>query len=307
MNKIKKSAVLALIALILVVLPVNAVVFPRLITLPVGFQPEGIAVGRGSTFFTGSLVDGRILRGDLRTGESSVLVPGQSGMLSVGMAYDGRSDALFVAGGFTGLARVFDASSGELLASYQLAGPGNFINDVIVTREAAYFTSSFEAVLYRIPLGPGGSLPGQGSVEALPLSGGWTQVAGFNANGIEASSDGSWLIVVNSTTGNLYRVDPATGAAVVVDLGGQSVSFGDGLVLNGLRLFVVRNQLNQVAVFDLASSFDSGTFVGVLTSPDFNVPTTAAVFGDTLYVVNAKFGNPTPAAIPYEIVGVPLN
>ena len=58
MNKIKRSAVLALIALLAIVLPVSAAVFPQVITLPVGFRPEGIAVGRGSTFFTGSLADG---------------------------------------------------------------------------------------------------------------------------------------------------------------------------------------------------------------------------------------------------------
>jgi sugar lactone lactonase YvrE len=228
-------------------------------------------------------------------------------MLSVGMSYDKRSNALFVAGGPTGLARVFDASTGELLQSYQLANPGNFINDVIVTREAAFFTNSNQAVLYRVPLGPHGSLPEPGDVEALPLSGDWSQVTGFNANGIEASSNGKWLIVVNTMAGKLYRVDPNTGSAVEIDLGGQSVSNGDGLLLRGSLLYVVRNMNNQIVVVDLSHDLTSGRVVETITNSNFNVPTTIASFGDSLYAVNAKFGNPTPTTIPYEIVRVELH
>jgi sugar lactone lactonase YvrE len=308
MRKIKVSTILALSAILLLLLPVSAAapVFPDLIELPVGFRPEGIAVGRGSTFFTGSLANGAIYRGDLRTGEGDILVAGQAGMVSVGMAYDRRSNALFVAGGGTGLARVFDADSGALLATYQLTAPGSFINDVIITRDAAYFTNSALPELYRLPLGPGGALPDPSEVEVIPLSGDWQQVAGFNANGIEASPNGKWLIVVNSTLGNLYRVDPDTGEAVLIDLGGESVSAGDGLLLRGSLLYVVRNQLNQIVVIDLSADYTSGTVVNRLTNPNFMVPTTAASFGNALYAVNAKFGNPTPNDIPYEVVRVPL-
>ena len=310
MRRIKLSALLALFAIFLLVLPVSADLgtFPDLIQLPTGFQPEGIAVARGGTFFTGSLANGAVLRGSLRTGELHVLVAGQDGMISVGMSYDWRSNALFVAGGPTGLARVFDADTGELLKSYQLADPGtSFINDVVVTRQAAYFTNSSQAVLYRLPLGPDGSLPDAGDVETVPLSGDWEQVAGFNANGIEASHHGKWLVVVNTMVGKLYRVDPETGDAVAIDLGGQSVSNGDGLRFHGGRLYVVRNMLNQIVALDLSADLTSGTVVDTLTNPNFNVPTTLAAFHHALYAVNAKFGNPTPADIPYEIVRVPLD
>ena len=144
-------------------------------------------MARGGTFFTGSLANGAVLRGSLRTGESHVLVAGQDGMVSVGMYYDWRSNDLFVAGGPTGLARVFDADTGELLKSYQLADPGaGFINDVVSPRQAAYFTNSSQAVLYRLPLGPDGSLPAAGDVETVPLSGDWEAGGRLNANGIES-------------------------------------------------------------------------------------------------------------------------
>ncbi len=276
MRKVKQSVVLALTALLLIMIPVSASTstFPDIVNLPAGFRPEGIAVGRGSTFFAGSLADGRVLRGDLRTGDSEVLVAGQAGMLSVGMYYDGRSDALFVAGGPSGGARVFNASTGELLQSYQFASPGNFINDVVVTNQAAFFTNSSAAEVYRLPLGPQGSLPPANGYVVLPLSGDWSQVAGFNANGIEASADGAWLVVVNSTVGKLYRVDPWSGAATEIDLGGESVSAGDGIRFRGSNLYVMRNNLNEIVVIDLSEDLTSGVVVDTLSNTNFDVPTT---------------------------------
>jgi sugar lactone lactonase YvrE len=276
--------------------------FPAVIELPAGFQPEGIAVGKGATFYTGSLVDGAVYRGDLRTGAVSQLAAGQPGMTSVGMAFDERSGALFVAGGSTGLARVFDGESGELLASYQLATPPNFINDVIVTRQAAYFTNSNQALLYRLPLGPAGQLPEAAQVQTLTLSGDWQTTAGFNANGIEASPDGKTLIVVHTTAGVLYRVDAATGVAKAIDLGGQSVSMGDGLLLDGSLLYVVRNGINQIVSIKLAPDWLSGAVVATHTQANFDVPTTLAAFGDRIYAVNARFGALSPESIPYQVL-----
>ena len=308
MRKIKQSVVLTFTALLLILLPVsaNASTFPDIIQLPPGFRPEGIAIGRGSSFFAGSLADGAVYRGDLRTGNGEILVPGQAGMLSVGMAYDGRSDALFVAGGPTGMARVFNASTGELLESYQLAAPGNFINDVIVTANAAFFTNSSDAVLYRIPLGAQSSLLPSGGFQSLPLGGDWSQVSGFNANGIEASPDGKWLVVVNSTVGKLYRVDPWTGVATEIDLLGESVSAGDGLLFRGSLFYVLRNSLNELVTIDLAADLTSGMVVDRTVNPNFNFATTLAAFGDALYAVNAKFSTPPTSTTPYEVVRVPL-
>jgi len=278
--------------------------FPAVIELPAGFRLEGIAVGKGSIFYTGSLADGAVVRGDLRTGAVSELVPGQTGMVSVGLAYDERSGALFVAGGATGLARAFDGDSGELLASYRLAEPPNFINDVIVTREAAYFTNSNQALLYRLPLGPAGQLPEAAEVQTLALSGDWQTTPGFNANGIEASPDGKTLIIVHTAGGVLYRVDALTGAATAIDLGGKSVSMGDGLLLRGSRLYVVRNRIHQIVTVELAEGWRSGVVVGTHSQANFNVPTTLAAFGDRIYAVNAKFGAPSPESIQYEVLRV---
>jgi sugar lactone lactonase YvrE len=173
----------------------------------------------------------------------------------------------------------------------------------VVTTDAAYFTESNRPVVYRVPLGPGGSLPTQAAVEALPLTGDWQQVAGFNANGIEATPDGGALIIVNSASGVLYEVDPATGFALAIDVGGTSLTMGDGMLLHGNTLYVVRNRLNEIVVIDLAADLSTGNVVDVITNPSFDTPTTMAAFGNRLYAVNARFTTPPTPTTPYQVVG----
>ena len=71
-----------------------------------------------------------------------------------------------------------------------------------------------------MPLGAGGKLPASTVGAAIPLSGEWQQVPGFNANGIEATSNGKWLVIVQSAPGKLFRVDPQTGEAKAIDWAG---------------------------------------------------------------------------------------
>jgi hypothetical protein len=274
-----------------------AAVFPDTLPLPNGWLPEGIATGTGTTIYSGSRADGSIWKGDLRTGEGEILVD-TDGRVAVGLKVD--RGLLFVAGGGTGDAYVYDARTGEDVAVLDLTDDTSFVNDVIVTREAAWFTDSQSAVLYRVALAPGGTPTGE--VETVPLSGDWQQVAGFNANGIAATADGRTLLVVNSTTGILYNIDPATGEAAAVDTGDAALTTGDGILLQGRTLHVVRNRLNEVVELQLSPDLLSATLVDTLTDPDFDVPTTIALQGSRLYAVNARFSTPPTPATEYDIV-----
>jgi sugar lactone lactonase YvrE len=279
--------------------------FPTTISLPDGWLPEGIATGRGHVIYSGSRVNGAIYAADLRTGEGEVLVPGQPGRIALGLDFDERSNFIFVAGGRTGLGLVHDARSGETVAVYALTSvTPTIVNDVIVTRDAAYFTDSSNPVLYRVPLGPGGTLPPAGAVQTILLGGDYAHVTGLNLNGIEATSNGKTLIAVHSTLGVLYSIDPDTGVARTIDLAGASLTGGDGLLLKGDALYVVRSSLNQVVKIDLDKSSLSGSVTAVLTSPAFDVPTTIAAHGKCLYVVNARFTTPPTPSTPYSIVQV---
>lgn len=273
--------------------------FEETIALPDGFQPEGIAIDARGTAYFGSLADGDIYAADVRSGEGEVIAEGP-GTSSVGLDVDQRG-RLFVAGGPAGDARVIDTQTGELLASYQLgtAGP-TFINDVILTRDAAWFTDSQQAQLYKVPLGPAGALPEQEDVETLPLSGDFVLVPGFNANGIEVTPDGKGLLVIQSATRTLFHVDPSTGTATAVDLGGVPLTNGDGLLVEGRTLYVVQNRLNLVGVVELAADGLSGEYVDQLTNPAFDVPTTIASYGNSLYLPNARFGTPPTPETEYS-------
>lgn len=277
--------------------------FPTRFDLPPGFQPEGIAID-GATAYFGSRVDGDIYAADLRTGSGRVISQGP-GTASLGMKVD-SSHRLFVAGAAGGNGRVIDTRSGDVLASYTFTtATPTFVNDVILSKDAAWFTDSRQPVLYKVPLGRNGKLPAQSAVQTIPLSGDYQHDPLLNnANGISLTPDGRNLIIVQSSTGFLFRVDPRTGVTRKLDLGAAVMTNGDGLLLSNDTLYVVQNRLNKIAVLDLNRAGTSGRLVREIASPDFDVPTTAAFFGNRIYLPNARFTTPPTPTTPYWVTAV---
>ena len=267
--------------------------FPDLIPLPADFGPEGIAVGNGTTFYAGSLAAstrGQILVGDLRTGEVETLAA-SDGVPATGMKHDARSNLLFVARAGSGMGTVFDAASGDVVASYQFKTAPTFVNDVVITREAAYFTDSQAPFLYRVALGPAGEPAADATTIPLPAT--------FRTNGIVATADGEHLLVVDGPTAQLYRLDTTTHTPVPVNLGGDTLPNADGLLLDGKTLYVVQNFRNRIAVVQLSPDYLAGAIVRFITEPFTSngltkVPTTIAEFGNALYAVTAGFAAPSP-------------
>ncbi len=288
------TAVAALLALLLLAAPVSAHQFPARIDLPDGWAPEGITVGNGTTAYVGSLADGAIARVNLRTGAVSPLAAGAPGRVSVGLDFERRAHRLWVAGGATSEVRAYDARSGALLQTYSFTS--GFLNDVVVTRRAVYVTDSNVQQLIVIPLTRNGAVPDPSSAFTLPLTGDIAYQAGFNANGIVKAR--GWLILVQSNTGQLFRVNPRTGETTNIDLGGADVTSGDGLEVVGSRLFVGRN-INEVDVFRLGTHLGSARLLRTLTSPDLDTPTTLAYRAGRLWVVNARFSTPPTPTTEY--------
>ena len=274
------------------------------ITLPGATGAEGIAAGDGSTFFAGDLLNGNIYRGNIHDGTAKLFITAPEGRAAVGMKVDRGNDLLFVAGGGTGQAYVYDLETKKTAKVYQLAPAGaSFINDVTLTHDGAWFTNSRAGELYRIPVSRDGK-PGDARTLALAAPAGAVD-AEFNLNGIAAAKDGHRLIVAHTGHGALYSVDPDDGSNRLInvkDSSGAPVTLTnvDGLVVRGNALWAVQNFLNQVSRIDLTGSLRSGEVEEVITSKNFDVPTTAALFGNTLAVVNAKFA--TPAATSFEVV-----
>jgi sugar lactone lactonase YvrE len=271
----------------------------EVIVLPGATSAEGIANGGGTTFYAGDLFAGDIFRGDVQRGTAELFIDAPAGRMAVGMAADLEHDLLFVAGGFTGQGYVYNTVTGATVATYQFgAANTSLINDVALTKDGAWFTDSFQSKLYFVPVNEAG-LPG--SFLTLQLTGPAAELSGqFNLNGIQATPNGKALIVAHSTNGELYTVDPVTGASATI--AGVSVPNVDGIVLLGRHLWAVQNS-NQVTRVQLSPDLTSGVIEDIITSDLFQTPATAARFGSRLAVVNAKFdtGFP-PTASTWEVV-----
>lgn len=290
----KLGPVVALLLLPFFSSPAAAAPYPASIPIPDDFQPEGITIGAGSTFYVGSLWDGDIYRGNLRSGAGALFID-VTGRGAVGIQADVARNRLWVAGGFNGKAWVYDLRTGADVAELSLDVPGSLINDVAVTETAAYFTNTFAAKIYKVPIAEDGSI---GTPSAITVTGPASAVGGFGLNGIKATRDGSVLIVNHTGLGILATIDPTTGESREIDLGdgGFVPDTADGLILQGHTAWVVENFANTLVEVRLAPDWASGEIVSRTTSPLFRVPTTVAARGSRLALVNGRFdlGFPPP-------------
>lgn len=290
----------------------------RVFALPGGGGfPEGIAYDAATgDFYVGSTIDGTIYRGNAETGTVAVFRPGQPGRVAVGLALDSTGH-LFVAGGGTGSVTVYDTATGQpLLEVANGLAPNTFLNDIDISPTGdAYITDSFNPLLYRLPataiptgLGTPAPVPTTDALEGFvdfTTTGFDLAQSGFNANGIVATPDGRFLLLVQTNTGALYRVDAATGETIQVDLGEGSLPGGDGLELDGQTLYVVRQ--GQITGVTLGPDYASGAVGASFSDPSFTDPTTIAQFDGCLLVVNSQFsqqqGQPE---LPFTVSSVPI-
>jgi Cu-Zn family superoxide dismutase len=130
---------------------------------------------------------------------------------------------------------------------------------------------------------------------------------GTNANGIEATPDGKFLIIVVSNSGKLYRINIATKAIVEIQTNAALVS-GDGLLLDKNILYVSPNATNRIYPVTMNSNYSTGT-VGQGFGDNLLGNTTMAKAGNSLLVVNGQLSRRSgtiPPVLPFKIVRVPI-
>jgi sugar lactone lactonase YvrE len=253
---------------------------------------EGVAV-RGDTYYVTGAGSGKIYRGDLDEPTASEFIDtgfgGLGGIKVVG-------DRLLVAR-FFGVS-LYDRQTGTRVATW-VGADGTHTNDVAIAPNGdAYITDSERPVLYRIPAA---ELRNPSAAEQdLPVFLEWADppysdyVPGFiEANGIVATPDGKYLLVVHYSDGILFRVRLSDEHVKQVDLGRYRVISGDGMVITDANvLYVVRPFGSLVAKFQLDARYQRGRLLSETTDTSFQTPTTAAIAGDRLLVVNSQFNGP---------------
>jgi sugar lactone lactonase YvrE len=262
---------------------------------------EGIAAGEGTTFYAGDLNTGDIYRGDIHDSKAKRFINVPDGRMAVGMKADVSNDLLFVAGGATGKAYVYNTETRKTVKQYDLAS--GFINDVTLTEDGAWFTNSTSPELYFVPVGEHGDLGDSDDVKTLKVSGKAAEPLDkgeFGFNGIASAEDGDTLIVAHTQHQALYTVDPETGKSHRIS--GPDLQFVDGILVKGHTVWAVQNMANRISRLELSRNLSSFHVEDVIKSKHFNIPTTVAKFGDTLAAVNAKFGK---QATRYDVVLVP--
>jgi sugar lactone lactonase YvrE len=271
--------------------------------------PEGVAYQSDTgDFYVGSTTDGTVSRGNVEGGpkEAEVFLEpesdGRTTAIGMEVGEDGR---LFIAGGDTGRIFVYDTESTDQIRRLDTPDAGaTFLNDVAVTPDGdAYVTDSLRPVLFRVPS------TGDGVGEAEP----WLNFEGtpaeyeegFNFNGIDATEEGRYLVAVQSNTGELFRIDSESKKVVEIDLGGKTLTNGDGLLLDGHTVYVVRNEQALIVPVKLSGAYISGEVGEPFTDPSFAFPTTIAKTDGRLLVVNSQFDKQEgEAELPFTVSSI---
>lgn len=274
--------------------------------------PEGIAYQQTTKdFFVSSTTDGTIFRGNLRKELADVFLPGGSDgrTTAIGLKVDDKQNRLFVAGGATGQIFVYDTKSGELLGKFDNQKAPTFINDVAISPNGdAYFTDSNDPILYKVSTNEAHEIEFEAWLDFTGTE--LVYQSGFNLNGIAASNDGKYLIVVHSNTGKLFRIEIDSKQVTEIDLGGERLNNGDGILLSSEHiLYVVRNQQQLIVKVQLEEDFSRGIVVSSTTDPSFAYPTTIAQAKNRLLVVNSQFNRRGPGLspdLPFTVSSVPI-
>lgn len=263
--------------------------------------PEGVSYDpNNGNFYVGATTDGALYVGNvMESDKMSVFSPaGADGRTAaVGTKVDSDGN-LWIAGGRTGSMWVYNGEDASLIAQFTTPDGAAFINDLALTDSGVYFTDSFRPILWRVT--------DMASGEAEPwldFTGTAIQYTdGFNLNGIVATEDGRYLIVVHSIEGELYRIDTQTQEIIRINTGVVPLTGGDGLVRVDNTVYVLRNRFGEIVPIILDEDLSSGQGGIILTSTLFAYPTTLAYTGNTFLVANSQFdlqgGNPV---LPFTI------
>ncbi|MFE0106392.1 SMP-30/gluconolactonase/LRE family protein [Streptomyces sp. NPDC059009] len=267
--------------------------------------PEGITTDpRTGDVYVGSYTTGAVYKATPGHHRAEVFLPaGADGRNTANGLRADRAGRLWVTDSTSGVS-VYDLRSRTLLARFDVPGPDDaprMVNDIAITPDGtAYLTDSSRAVIYRVTPGQLANASAHGKRGELTVSHDLgTTIAphpadAYTLNGIVADPSGRYLLTVDMTGGDLYRVDLATGAVREVTPHGGDFTNGDGMELRGRTLWVVQNRDNTVARWRLDGDGTTARLEREVTDPALQIPTTIAHSGGHALVVRSQFDKGGP-------------
>ncbi|MFG2810008.1 SMP-30/gluconolactonase/LRE family protein [Streptomyces massasporeus] len=273
--------------------------------------PEGIARQSGTPFFyVGSTSDGTIYRGDVHQSATQVFLPGgQDRRVSVAGMKTDRAGRLIIAGGGTGKVFVYDTRTRALLHVFDTGRTDTFLNDVALAPNGdAYISDSMHPALWHITAA---ELKNEKVQQPLQVGVDLTNSPmvyddGFNGNGLVVTGDGRYVLLADYNDHAFYRVDVRTHQVVPINLGGARGVSGDGLLLRGHTLTAVTeldHPEGQISILKLSRDYTKAKLVRTVHGHGMHSPSTAAVDGHDLLVVNFQFQIADPK-LPFNVVRV---
>ncbi|MFI6866291.1 SMP-30/gluconolactonase/LRE family protein [Nocardia sp. NPDC050406] len=281
--------------------------------------PEGIALdARTGDTYVGSYTNGAVYRAAKDATTAEVFLPaGTDGRATAnGLKVDALG-RLWVTDSTSGVT-VYDTATRARLARFEVPGTApRFVNDVAITPDGtAYLTDTIRSVVYRVTPDQVAAARGEKAelATAFDLKASLEPHAAdaFTLNGIVADPTGRYLLTVDMTGGDLYRIATAPNspdAIRKVTLAGGDLAHGDGLELTGTTLRAVQNVTHTLTRWTLSEDYSTATLAQHLTDESLGLPTTLVRADNRTLVVSSQFdkGGPmrpgTPAT-PFQVVAV---
>lgn len=270
--------------------------------------PEGITADPlTGSLYVGSAENGAIFKmtPGLRVAEEFLPAGADGRTTALGLEAD-RAGRLWVVDQDTGVA-VYDIPGRRQLARFGVPpGEAPLVNDLAITPDgSAYITDSLRAVIYRIT-------PEQ--LERAREHGGDTMLTRafdltdlvepgtIGLNGIVADPSGRYLLTVDMTRGDLYRIGLPSGEIRQVTLSGGDLRQGDGLELHGHTLWAAHPipSANSISRWRVTRDGRAAHMDRRTTDQALQLPTTLVRENGRLYVVRSQFdkGGPVGSGIP---------
>ena len=280
------------------------------------FFPEGIAVSNNGDIYVGSLKQNKIVRFKKKENNSEIFVSSNSNNLNsvIGIIADNRNKILWACSSNPGISnypsddvvslKAFDLNTGDFIQSYEFPN-GGFCNDITLDSNGnVYATDSFNPRILRLN-------KSESRLETWFENNTAFVGEGFNLNGITYINNNIYVVKMNS--GELFKIEIAENGKpnnfTKIELP-RPLNSPDGIeIIDKNNLLVVENRSEGTWNGSLTKINLSDPITMTVLKDNLDTPTTAAIKGNTIWVLQAQFSHlfgdeKDVAPDPFEIVGI---